>query len=237
MSDIGHNSAAMSPFEAASVAVETVWIEAQHWLDGATVATQAEADAIGQLLDMARKAAKAADEARVEEKRPHDDAAKAVQARYKPLLDRCERVSTAAKAALAPFLKAQEAAKREAERIAREKAEAAAEAARAAFAASQPSDLAAREAADALAEKARRAEIAAAKAAKDGGRAKGGARAIGLRSVKVAHVADLRAALAWVWENDRAALMGFMQSYADGALRAGQQLPPGVDTVFEERVA
>src|SRR3546814_6319433 len=46
------------------------------------------ADAVGKLLDMIRQAKKAADEQRVIEKKPYDDAAKAVQTKYKPLIDK-----------------------------------------------------------------------------------------------------------------------------------------------------
>ena len=229
---IGHNR---TPFDDASDAVEAVWTEAQHWLDGATVSTQAEADAIGTLLDMARKAKKATDEARVVEKKPHDDAAAAVQARYKPLTARCDAISDAAKKALQPFLVAQEAAKRERERVAREAAEAAQREAQAAFAKAQ--GLAEREAAEAAAERARVAEIQARVAAKDTGRAKGGARAISLREHKVAVVTDLHKLMAWVWNNDRSALAGWAETYVAGALRAGQPMPEGADVIIEERVA
>ena len=229
---IGHNR---SPFDVAQDAVETVYCEAQHWLDGATVTSQAEADAIGQLLDMARKAKKAADEARVIEKKPHDDAADKVQARYKPLLAKCSAIADAAKKALQPFLIAQEAAKRERERIAREAAEAAQQAAREAMAAR--TDLASVENAERLADDAKRAEIAARMAAKDTGRAKGGARAVSLRRVEAPEIANLHLLLAWIWEHDRSALEGFAQSYVEGAYRAGQRGMAGVETVIKETVA
>ena len=229
---IGHNR---SPFDVAQDAVETVYCEAQHWLDGATVTSQAEADAIGQLLNMARKARKAADEARVIEKKPHDDAADKVQARYKPLLAKCSAIADAAKKALQPFLIAQEAAKRERERIAREAAEAAQQAARDAMAAR--TDLASVETADRLADDAKRADIAARMAAKDTGRAKGGARAVSLRTHKEGKVTDLRALMAWVWAHDKAAMMGFAESYVAGAVRAGQLDMDGVQIIEVETVA
>lgn len=229
---IGHNR---SPFDDAADAVDSVWTEAQHWLTGATASTQAEADAIGQLLDMARQARKIADEARVLEKKPHDEAAAAVQARYRPLLSRCDAICDAAKKALQPFLAAQEAAKREREREAREAAEAARREAQAAFATAQ--DLAERDAAEAAAEKARIAEIQARAAAKDTGRARGGARAISLRTRKEGRVTDLRALMAWVWRHDRSALIGFAATYVAGAVRAGQTDMDGVEIVEVEIVA
>lgn len=232
---IGDNSKGMTPFEAASVDVDTLWTESRHWLDGGTVATQAEADSIGMLLDMARKAKAKADAARKEEARPFDDGKAAVQARYKPLLARCDTVADAAKKSLAPFLAAQEAAKREAEAKARKAADEARQAAQEAFRAAQSIDD--REAAETKAEAARQAEIAARVAEKDTGRAKGGARAVSLRTTVKPHITDLRALMAWIWTNDQSALRGFAEQYVAGAFRAGQREMSGVEAVEERSVA
>ena len=50
----------------------------------------------GEVLD--------ADAARAEEKRPHDEAAKAVQSKWKPLLDKADRAVTAAQKPLTDYL-------------------------------------------------------------------------------------------------------------------------------------
>ena len=224
-----------SPFADAAREVDIVWNESAHWLDGAIVIDQAEADAVGTLLDMARKARKAADLARRDEAKPFDDGKAEVQARYTPLLTRCDNITAAAKDALAPFLRAQEKAKRDAEAKAAADAEAARKAAQEAFASAR--GIEAREQAEALAKAAKSAEIAARVAAKDTGKAKGGARAISLRTTIHPEVHDLHALLGWIWTNDRSALAGFADQYVAGAFRAGQRDMAGVRSVSVDQVA
>ena len=64
-------------------------------LAGGTVASDEQEAAIDAILDDFRAASKDADKARTAEKKPHDDAGKAVQAAWKPLLDRCDKVGDA----------------------------------------------------------------------------------------------------------------------------------------------
>lgn len=230
---IGHNSG--SPFAGAAKAVDLMWIEAAHWLDGSVAQSQAEADAIGRILADTRDARKAADKARRDEAKPFDDGKAEVQARYKPLLDRCDLIADGAKKALAPFLAAQERAKRYAEAVAREAAEAARKASSEAFARAQ--GIEDRERAEAKAVEARNAEIAARAAANDTAGAKGGARKIGLRTTVVPEITDLHALMGWIWTNDRSALAGFAETYVAGAFRAGQREMAGVRAVERETVA
>jgi len=71
---------------------------------------------------------KLADENRKEEKRPHDDAAKVVQSKWKPILDRAALAIDVCKKALTPYLAEKErkqalvaeAARRELARLARD---------------------------------------------------------------------------------------------------------------------
>lgn len=77
--------------------------EAQHFLDGAEITSDAEATGVERLLDLANTLIKEADEARAVEKKPFDDAGKEVQARYKPILDRAERIKAVCKKALTPW--------------------------------------------------------------------------------------------------------------------------------------
>jgi hypothetical protein len=225
-----------TPFDIAAEAVDTVYTEAANWLDGATVQTETEAEAIAKLLDMARKASKVADEARVEEKRPHDEAGKAVQARYKPLLDRCENIAKVCKAALAPFLVAKEAAQRaEAKRLADEAAEkqrAAQEAIRAAAA----TDLAAREAAEALIAEAKQAEAIANRADKAKAHAAGGARAVSLRTSYEPHLADMTVAARHYWKANPAVFEAFLIDLARKDIAIGKRDIPGF-TIEEIRSA
>lgn len=88
------------------------------------ISTDDQEAALDALLDDVRKAKKGADEQRAAEKKPHDDAGKAVQAAWKPLIERCDKAADAIKAALTPYRTAKQRAKDEAARKAREEAEA-----------------------------------------------------------------------------------------------------------------
>lgn len=124
----GHNNP--PPFEAWSMHIESLFDLANSI--GEAKNDEQEA-ALDDLLDEFRKARKAVDAERAAEKKPHDDAAKAVQAKWKPLLDRCDVAAPAIKKALTPYRTAKQAAIDEAARIAREQAEAAHRAAQEAF--------------------------------------------------------------------------------------------------------
>jgi hypothetical protein len=69
---------------------------------GAIKTPEQEAQATA-LLDNLRIAKKAADDKRIELKRPHDNAAAAVQAEWKPLLDKCTKAEAAVKDVLTPW--------------------------------------------------------------------------------------------------------------------------------------
>jgi multidrug efflux pump subunit AcrA (membrane-fusion protein) len=232
---IGHNSQAATPFDLAVRDVDLLWTESVHWLDGAVAETQAEADSIAVLLDMARKAKAAADGARKAEAKPFDDGKAEVQARYKPIITKCDTVADAAKDALAPFLAAQEAAAREAEAKARAVAEEARRVAR--EAASRAKGIEARARVDELADAAKRAGFAAWDAERARGKAKGGAKAVTLRTTTQPSITDLTALMRWIWAHDQSAIRGFAEQYVAGAYRAGQREMDGVVPVKVETVA
>ena len=106
---VGGNSP--PPIEAHRLHIEELMAEATSFLDGDPILTQQQADSVGKLLGMLREARKGADEQRKVEKKPHDDAAKAVQTAWMPILERVELAESTAKRALAPFLMAEEARK------------------------------------------------------------------------------------------------------------------------------
>lgn len=227
-SGIGHNNPPeQTPFDLASEAIATVFGEAQNWLDGATVKTQEEADAIAGLLDMARKAKAKADDMRVLEKKPHDDAAKAVQERYKPLLARCDLISDACKKALTPFLMAIEAEKRAKAEAARKEADAKAAAAQEALRASQATDIAAREVAEAMLRDASKADAIARKAENDKAGAKGGARATSLRTRHEVEVVDAREAARHFWRLRPGMFNELLNQLAREAVASGAREIPG----------
>lgn len=225
-----------TPFDAIKVHVEDLTETARGFLDGSGVTTQAEADAVAKLMDEGRKASKAADSARADEKKPHDDAGKAVQAKFKPLIESADRVVTICKQALAPFLMAQEVEKQriadEARAVAEAKLKAAVEAARAAHA----TDLEAQEKAAELEKEASKANALAKRAEGDKAHGIGGARAATLRTSYRPVMTDGTAAARWAWNERREECEAFFLSLAVVAVRAGRHQIPGFKVEAERSV-
>ena len=140
----GHN--APPPEATFGMHIDDLFSLLSDTLAGNAVTTDEQDAAIDGLLDEFRKAAKDADKARSDEKRPHDDAGKAVQAKWKPIVDKAERGAIACKDALTPYRASKQRTQDEAARKAREAAEAVVKAAQEAFKASD--DLEARFAAE-----------------------------------------------------------------------------------------
>lgn len=118
---LGHNNPPDEARAALAAKVDEFGATAVKWGE-AGVETQADADRLNDFLAGARTLRKQIDDARVAEKRPHDEAAKAVQAKFKPLLDAVASVEATAKKILNSFLEREEARRREEERKARERA-------------------------------------------------------------------------------------------------------------------
>jgi len=118
VSEIGHNNP--PAFEAHSLNIEDLFAS----VSGAprTVETDEQEQVLDDLLDSFRLAKKAADADRAAEKRPHDDAAKAVQAKWKPLLDRCDMAMVEVRKLLTPYREARQQAQAAAAAKAREEA-------------------------------------------------------------------------------------------------------------------
>lgn len=243
---IGHNNPPTeiepTPFEMSEVEIGDLYAEAKNWLDGEPVSSQAQADGLSKLIDDLRKAAKLADARRVEENRPFDEGKAAVQERYAPLIADTKTVKgkailamEMAKKALAPWLQRLEDEKRAAAEAARKIADEKARIAQEALRASQVDDLAKREAAEALIREAQKAEAKAVFAEGDKAHAKGGTRAMGLRSVWRAEMVDGRAAAGHYWRERRAEVDAFFQGLADADVRAGKRDIPGF-LISETRV-
>lgn len=246
---VGHNAPPEpTPFERARDEIEKFYGEALLWCDGEPIANQGQADALNLLKNKIREAEKAAEGARKDEKKPHDDAIAEIQGRYNPLIaDRKNKTVTgkttlaieACDKMLAPWLKKQadeqaaaaKAAREEAERVARE-AEAAIRAASAA------TDLAASEAAEALLRQAKIADADAKRAEKAKPRAAGGGgRASHLRTYYDGIVVDGRAFHAWCVKNDREAMTEHLARRAQALTDAGQRSIPGVEVRPRQEVA
>lgn len=234
---IGHNAPPSDdPLDAFAAHIGDLFEEAKNHLDGEGVQTQGQADAVAKLMDMLRTAAKDADKARVAEKKPHDAAAKAVQARWKPLLERADLAIDTCKKALAPYLNRladeqrarEEAARREAD----EKARAAAEAARSAAV----DDLAAKEAAQAAEADAKAAEREATKAAQARPHAAGGTRAATLRTYYRPELISANEALRHFVAIRPDDVKAALQRLAEIEVQNGARSIPGFNIIAEERV-
>lgn len=233
---IGHNQPPKTPFETAVDSISTLHTEATNWLDGDAIENQGQADAVSVLLDDARKAKKAADASRKTENKPFDDGKKEVQGRYNPLLKRCDTIADACKKVLAPFLAKIDEEKRKVAEQARKDADEALAKAQEKHAAAGTTDFAAREEAERYIDDAKAALAFAAHAAKDKGAAKGGTRAVTLRSVYIPSITDLTAAARHYWTTDIDALESLILDLVRRDVRDGKHDIPGV-TITEERVA
>ena len=235
----------ISQFEALTIDVDDLLLEARNWCDGEEAATQAQVDEIARLIDELNDRAKLLDAERVAEKKPLDDQIDAIQTRYNvyiaPLKNKkpgkIPSAVDALNAAKRPFLVAlekeleaqREAARKEAQRLADE----AAAAARAAVA----SDLAARDEVEAKVEQAEAAAAAAKAAEKTKAHAFGTGRAQGLRTRVVAEITDMNAAIRFYWAENPKAFHDLTQSLADQDARANRRAAEGKGVTFrEERV-
>jgi hypothetical protein len=233
----------ITPFDSVQTDADDLLTEAHAWADGTPVESQAQADEVSRLIEALRLNAKAADDARKEENRPHDEAKAAVQTKYAPLWadpktkapGKVFKAIDALKAALAPYLRKLDDEKREAARIAQEAADEAARKAREALQSAAPDNLAAQERAEDIAKAAEAVQKAAKAAAQDKAHATGGSRAMGLRTRWTATLTDPQAAARHYWTVNPGAFTALLQKLADDDVRAGKRAVPGF-AVTEERV-
>ena len=85
---IGHNR---SPFDDISDEVDSLYEEAGNWLDGESASTQGQADALDKLLGMLKATEKKRLAAFTEEKAPHLEKSREVDAKWNPLKKRLAR--------------------------------------------------------------------------------------------------------------------------------------------------
>lgn len=221
MTEAGHNKP--PPFDAWSMHIEDLFALVSDSTAGGKVETDEQEAALDGLLDDFRKARKEADAERAAEKKPHDDAAAAIQTKWKPLLTKCDAATAEIKGLLTPYRTARQAAKDEAARKAREEAEAAQKAAQATL--QQSEDLEARFAAEEQLKQASKLAAVANKIDRS---------ATGLRTYQIADVTDYPMLLKHVKAHDPDALRAWLDEYARKALPS--QLP-GVTIRTEKRAA
>lgn len=215
--------------------VDDLLLEARNYLDGEPIANEEQARAVSSILNRLRRIAKDADEARKVEKKPHDDAVKSVQTKWLPIIDGANLASDVAKQALAPWLRSieeqqraeAEAARIEADRLARVAAEA--------YAGSS-GNLTARADAERLIKIAIAAEKDAAHAGKQKAHALGGERAIGLVDVFTPVLIDPIEALKYYRAHQGEALKEWLLDQACKDVRGGARSIPGFE-IKNERAA
>lgn len=238
---IGHNQPPdePTPYEIAEKAVNDIYNETLLWLDGHAIDSKDMADGIANLLAEIRKAEKLADDARKAEKEPHDKAIAEIQSRYAPLIADTKAVkgktvlaTEACKAALAPWLQAEDRRLRAEAQAAREQADLKRREAEEALRASDAQNLAEREAAEALLRQAKRAETVANVAGRQTATA-GGAfgRAAGLRTSFKVTITDEKDAARTMWREAREEMMSFLQEWAERRVREGVRSLPGFSIV------
>lgn len=218
-------------------------------ITGIEITDQAMADQAGQLLRDLQAAASAADDARVAEKKPLDDAAKEIQDRYNeyiaPIKNKVPGLASKAELALknqiGVWLRKLDAEQREREQLARDAAEkASAEARDAAVAARSTSDLDEIDTANELLAVADDAARELRAVAKDKPQIQNEGRAIGLRSVWRAERIDGQGgkALAHYAKAKPDRVIAFLQLLADDDVKSGvrgEDAIPGFK-IIEDRV-
>ena len=215
-------------FEAHKANIDDLFDEAKHWLDGGQITTAAEAKAVDQLMDMARDAKKAADEARKVENEPFDTGKAEVQARYNPILKRADTIVTACKDILTPWnqkVAAEKAAIAEAARLEAEQVRKDAEE----LMRSSAGNVAAREDAEHMLNSAKLAERDAKRATK------AAATGNGLRTTYKPVLTDLSAAIKYYWATQKGRFEALVIELAVDDVRAGARSIPGFDVVPEQK--
>jgi hypothetical protein len=230
------SNAPTDPFEAFELELNSLFEEAENYLDGQPIENQEQADDISRILSRLRKATKDADEFRKAEKRPHDEAAKAVQLKWMTPIDRAKLAEDTAKNALAAFLRKQEEAQRAAVEAAKQEVARQASAAAQAAEQARPDDLAGQTTARVLKQNAIAAEKEADKLANTRVQVRGGERAVSLRSVWTPALTDACAALRHYRERQPDELKAWLLEQAAKDVRAGARSIPGFD-VTESKVA
>lgn len=215
------------PAQAFSLHLDDLEEQARQFLDGDPIANEAQAEAVSRLLSMVRKASNDADEARKVEKKPHDDAAKEVQSKWKPILTKADLIAETAKKVLTPWLNKLADEQRAAAEAERQEAERLAAAAREALEKAGTS-LSARIGAEALLKAAGAADRTAKRAEKAKAHVEGGERAVGLRTTYKYEITDTTAFARWVWGNRKNDMATFLDGIAAKEARQGPRTIPGL---------
>lgn len=201
---IGHNSPP-DPIDEALAPYGDYIAEAEQWLDGAPVETEAQMQAVDALTKSIKAALKDVNAAEKSAAAPLHDAWKEEKARWKPTIDDLARIRDGLVSAVSAFKSALAAEKKAAERAAWEAADKARRDAEAKAAAANTADIDAQREAAAAKEAAREAERLAQMQSKD--------KLKGMRKVTRHEITDHRDALHWIARHDRDAVTAFIAEY------------------------
>lgn len=214
-------------FEAHKANIDDLREEAKVWLDGKAVASAEEAEALNNLLDLARTAGKAADDQRSIEKKPHLDAGKAVDKQWKPLIDGAEMIANLCKKVLTPWNVAEAARKAE---VARQAQAAADEEKRLATQAERTaSTIEDAEQADQLESSAKQATRIAKTAVKEA------TTGLGLRTTYRAEITDFAVAARHFWQPHHHRFEELVLQIANEQARIVKADMPGIKVIAEQK--
>ena len=216
---LGHNNPP-DPFDEICDEFADTFAEVSNWLDGTSVENEGQMKAVDALLATIKQAEARTKDAKEHEYRPHKDACDAVVARWKPLVDDLDRMRKGLAVAVSKF-KAKIAAEKDAERRAAERAA-----------------REAREAAEKAAHDPKRQSEASAlqiEAIEAQKAAQAVEKVKGLRTYTVPEIIDAKACLNWIAQNDREAVVAFMDEYVAKAVRGGNRSIAGVEVRREKR--
>lgn len=220
------------PIDLALETIADLFDEAKNFADGAPIDSEAMHDTIESLRDQIHEAGKAADELRKAAKAPLDKQIDAIQDRFNPYIQPKKGKVDLAKSELGKLLeawrkrvaevkaRAAQAAREEADRIAREAQAAIRESA---------GNLAEREEAEELLKAAKVADRDAKRADKQA------TTGTGLRTVWRCDMVDEAAALDWAYDRAPEQFKAMVQTMAEGVVRAGMRSVPGF-RVWEDKV-
>jgi hypothetical protein len=205
------NSAAMPPddsYEGLKDRIENLCRDAEALLKKGAAQTQDDADQASDLANRLGELQKKADAARAAEKKPHDDAAKAVQAKWSPVIAAADVYRRIKASVITPFLAEQDRKRRAAEDQQRR---AEVEAARAGAPPPEPPP----------------AAVAPVKAGS------GSRRSVALRTVKDVEIEDRAKVLEFFKDNEQ--VTALLKTLAERAVRAGVDVPGA--KIIERKVA
>lgn len=224
----------LSRFDVIVGEIDAYYDEAKNWAsDGFTIENQEQADEIDTLDKALLKSQQEADELREAEKKPHDDASDAVQAKFNPYVQKGKGKTYVARASLKALLTAwrveqQRIKDAEARRI-REEAEAAERAAQQAFAQTNVADIGEREEAERLATR-------ATDLAKEANRATRAATVgTGLRTYWETTATDPRELAGHYWKTRSAEVDAFFLGLAKADVHSGVRSIPGCSITEQKK--